>query len=365
MQPVLSTYGPFTCLSTIATHLPAATTSGNSTHSATHVHYYTPKSPAGASPPLARSPINTGYKARHIEIPPVDDWTPDVDYHDTTKVNGMDFPMTVRSSRFADLRDITGMDPLQVPLWKLFYQGLHNTWLRKLAHGREVYILPFDSIGMTVFVAELSNQLKSRNIDVDRLSSFRSRQAGTNLPTKEATQALAKDVAQHIQSLLPTYNVPDASSQQRILELEAELAKVQRQQGSPNDPTASTPPSASTPIQAALHGKPAAPPNFDPSSLLVIPGTPMDLLLNTPPDTLTDTSYKKWIKSLSLTQVQSETLTKNIEKTLKWWKDQPDTALSTIQRVLVAMGMDPTKIKPGTVHEVILKVMTAAMTCAS
>ena len=158
----------------------------------------TPKSSAGASPPLAKFQANGGYKLRAIEIPPVDDWTPDVDYHDATKVSGMDFPMTIRSSRFADLRDVTGMDPLQVPLWKLLYQGLHSTWLRKLAHGREVYIHPFDSIGMTVFVAELSNQLKSRNIDVDRLGAHRSRKAGSNLPTKEATQALARDIAQHL-----------------------------------------------------------------------------------------------------------------------------------------------------------------------
>ena len=128
----------------------------------------TPKSPATPSPQQSRSQIKTGYQLRAIEIPPVDEWTPDVDYHDTTKVGGIDLPMTVRSSRFADIRDITGMDPLQVPLWKLLlYNNLHSAWIRKLAHGREVFVVPLDTIGMTVFFAELSHQLKSRNIDMN------------------------------------------------------------------------------------------------------------------------------------------------------------------------------------------------------
>ena len=322
------------------------------------------KSPAGSSPPSSKSPIKNGYQLRAIEIPPVDDWTPDVDYHDTAKVNGMDFPMTVRSSRFADLRDVTGMDPLQVPLWKLLYQGIHSSWLRKLAHGREVYVHPFDSIGMTVFIAELSNQLKSRNIDVDRLGAYRSRQAGTNLPTKDATQALARDVAQHLQSMLPAYHVPDASSQQRILELEAELAKARGQQR-PTDDTTAAPSTETKPIQAALQGKQPAPPAFDPSSLLVAHGQPMDLFTTNPPDSLSEASYKKWLKTLNLTPVQIETLNKNIEKTLKWWKNQPEEAVKTVHRVFVSMGIEATKIKPGTVHDVVLKIMIAALMFAS
>ena len=47
------------------------------------------------------------------------------------------------------------MDPLQVPLWKCLHQGLHNTWLRRIAYGRETFVLPFDNSGTTVFIAEL------------------------------------------------------------------------------------------------------------------------------------------------------------------------------------------------------------------
>ena len=86
-------------------------------------------------------------------------------FHDTGKANGIDFPSTVRSSKFSQFKDIEGMDPLQIPLWKFLYQGLNNTWLRRIAHGRDVYILPFDNIGTTVFFAELAQQLRSRNLD--------------------------------------------------------------------------------------------------------------------------------------------------------------------------------------------------------
>ena len=62
---------------------------------------------------------------------------------------------------FSSYKDIEGMDPLQVPLWKFLYQGLHNTWLRRVAYGRESFVLPFDNIGTTVFVAELVSQLRT------------------------------------------------------------------------------------------------------------------------------------------------------------------------------------------------------------
>ena len=119
-----------------------------------------------------------------------------------------------------------------------------------------------------------------------------------------------------------------------------------------------------SPIADALHGRPRPAPTFEPSSLLVVPGHTISLLTNNPPDHLTEPAYKKWIKSMKLTQAQSDTLDKNIAKTLKWWKDQPDQAAQTIQRVFVAMGIDATKIKPGTPHETMLKIMTTAMTCA-
>ena len=127
----------------------------NNANFAPQRHPFTPRSPRPMSSPGASSTVNEGYTCRPIEIPPVEQWKPDVDFHDSNKINGLDFPSRIRQSRFSSYKDIEGMDPLQVPLWKFLYQGLHNTWLRRVAYGRETFVLPFDNIGTTVFVAEL------------------------------------------------------------------------------------------------------------------------------------------------------------------------------------------------------------------
>ena len=145
----------------------------------------TPKSPPSATPPTGISPIRHGYTCRPCEIRPVDAWKPDVDYHDMNKVNGLDFPARIRQSKFASFKDIEGMDPLQVPLWKFLYQGLQNTWLRRIAYGRETFVLPFDNIGTTVFIAEMVSQLRTRNIDLDKLAAYKSRCSGHNSPRRK------------------------------------------------------------------------------------------------------------------------------------------------------------------------------------
>ena len=253
------------------------------------------------------------------------------------------------------------MDPLQVPLWKFLYQGLHNTWLRRVAYGRETFVLPFDNIGTTVFVAELVSQLRTRNVDLDKLATFRSRSAGQCVNQKEATQNMAKDVAQLLQSWLPTQPSADVASQQRILELEAELAKMKSAAStSPaTAPQGSTP--ATTPIGRALQGQPAASTSFDPSSLLISPGSVNSWLVDNQPSSLTDTQYKKWLKDLKLPQPKQDILEKNLEKVNEWWQNQPDDASKTIQRASVAMGIDPCKHKGATTDEVVLKVMTVAL----
>ena len=116
-------------------------------------HNTTPRSPPSMASPSGTPSVQHGYTGRPIEIPPVEQWKPDVEFHDTTKVNGLDFPSNIRQSRFSSYKDIEGMDPLQVPFWKFLCQGIHNTWLRRIAYGRETFVIPFDNIGTTVFIA--------------------------------------------------------------------------------------------------------------------------------------------------------------------------------------------------------------------
>ena len=310
---------------------------------------------------MGTSPIQEGYTCRPIEIPPVEHWKPDVDFHDSNKVNGLDFPSKIRQSRFSSYKDIESMDPLQVPLWKFLYQGLHNTWLRRIAYGRETFVLPFDNIGTTVFIAELVSQLRTRNVDLDKLATFKSRSAGQFVNQKEATQNMAEEVAQLLQSWLPAQPSADNASQQRILELEAELAKMKSDTSSQPPTAPEVPGTASTPIGRALQGQPSTQTSFDPSSLLVSPGSVNSWLVDNQPSSLTETQYKKWLKDLKLPQHKQDTLEKQLEKVLEWWQQQPDDAAKTLQRASVAMGIDPCKHKNATTDEIVLKVMTVAM----
>ena len=58
-----------------------------------------------STPPPSMSQI---YPVRPCEIPAMPNWKPDVDFHDSGKVNGIDFPATVRSSNSCSTRILKG-----------------------------------------------------------------------------------------------------------------------------------------------------------------------------------------------------------------------------------------------------------------
>ena len=97
-------------------------------------------------------------------------WQEDKDHYDNQKVNGLTFPRTIRQSAFTQKLDIEGCDPLSLPLAALLYQQANNFWLRKLAHGREVYMIPTGDIAAVVFMTELLTQLRSKGVDLDKVS---------------------------------------------------------------------------------------------------------------------------------------------------------------------------------------------------
>ena len=125
---------------------------------------------------------------------------------------------------------------------------------------------------------------------------------------------MAKELAQLMQSWLPSQPCADNASQQRILELEAELAKVKSDNAQALPTTAETPGQASTPIARALQGQPSASTSFDPSCLLVSPVSVNQWLVDNQPSSLTETQYKKWLKDLKLPPHKQETLEKQLEK---------------------------------------------------
>ena len=105
-------------------------------------------------------------------------WQADKDHYDNQKINGLTFPRTIRQSAFTQRLDIEGCHPLSLPVAALMYQQGNNHWLRKLAHGRELYLIPAGDIAAVVFTTGLLTQLRSRGVDLDRVSNYRARQDG-------------------------------------------------------------------------------------------------------------------------------------------------------------------------------------------
>eukprot|EP00435_Cladocopium_sp_Y103_P033287 s2810_g8.t1 len=237
-------------------------------------------------PPTPGSAFPTQEEARVYGFDANQYWQADAGHHDCHKVTGLSLPRTSRSSAFTQRLDIEGCDPLALPVAALLYQQADNFWLRKLAHGRELYLIPTGDIAAVVFGTELLSQLRTRGIDLDIVSQCRARQDGQMLDKINNTKYAAKVVAEHIQQWLPM-KATDPSSQHTITQLQQQVAELKQRLGdtpeavppdssNPPPPSSSSPsaPPPSSPIQRALQGNAANPaPEFEPASLLVAPLT--------------------------------------------------------------------------------------------
>ena len=277
-------------------------------------------------------------------------WQEDKDHYDNQKINGLTFPRCIRQSAFTQKLDIEGCDPLKLPVAALLYQHANNFWLRKLAHGRELYLIPTGDIAAVVFMTELLTQLRNKGVDLDKVSSCKARQDEKLLDKTNNTKYAAQQIADLIHSWVPT-RTADPDTQHELTQLRSQLAQLRQQLGDTTGepstpettgPSASSP--ASTPIQAALlrnsqSPAPPAPPGFDPSSLLVATTTVNPWLAQNMPPALAVRAFNKWLKELNLSESKRKVLTDNIAKTEEWWAKQPAEALDTVERVAVMMGI--------------------------
>ena len=299
-------------------------------------------------------------------------WQEDTEHFDNQKINGLTFPRTIRPSAFTPKLDIEGCDPLKLPLAALLYQQANNFWLRKLAHGRELYLIPTGDIAAVVFMTELLTQLRNKGIDIDKVSSSKARQDGKLLDKTNNTKYAAQQIADLIHSWVPTRSA-DPDTQHEPTQLRSQLAQLRQQLGEdatapstpgPTGPSASSP--AASPIQAALMRQttnPATttPPSFDPSPLLVGTSTTNPCLAQHMPTTLASRAFSKWLRDLPLSDPKRKVLNDNIAKTEEWWDNQPSEALETVTRVAVMMGIPVSLLGKNLDAINLLKVMTAAI----
>ena len=277
-------------------------------------------------------------------------WQEDKDHYDNQKINGLTFPRCIRQSAFTQKLDIEGCDPLKLPVAALLYQQANNFWLRKLAHGREVYLIPTGDIAAVVFMTELLTQLRNKGVDIDKVASCKARQDGKLLDKTNNTKYAAQQVADLIHGWVPT-RTADPDTQHELTQLRSQIAQLRQQlgdtTGEPASPSA-TGPSASSPLSAPIHAAllrnsqspaPPAPPGFDPSSLLVTSTTVNPWIVQNKPTSLAVRAFNKWLKELNLSEPKRKVLYDNFAKMEEWWEKQPAEALDTIERVAATMGI--------------------------
>ena len=279
--------------------------------------------PRHSGTPYSQSPggHTTADECRTYGFDPNPHWQEDKDHYDNQKINGLTFPRCIRPSAFTQKLDIEGCDPLKLPVAALLYQQANNFWLRKLAHGRELYLIPTGDIAAVVFMTELLTQLRNKGVDLDKVSSSKARQDGKLLDKTNNTKYAAQQIADLIHSWVPT-RTADPDTQHELTQLRSQLAQLRQQLGeTPGEssnpgttgPSASSP--AATPIGAAFlrnsqSSAPPAPPGFDPSSLLVATTIVNPWLAQNMPPTLAVRAFNKWLKnSTSLTPNERSSLT--------------------------------------------------------
>ena len=296
-------------------------------------------------------------------------WQEDKDHYDNQKINGLTFPKAIRQSAYSQKLDIEGCDPLKLPVAALLYQQANNFWLRKLAQGRELFLIPTGDIAAVVFTTELLTQLRNKGVDIDRVSSSKARQDGKLLDKTQNTKYTAQQVADIIHSWVPTRSA-DPDTQQELTQLRSQLAQLRQQLGEEPNTTDPTGPSASSPavnpIQAALmrssgNPPPPNPPAFDPSSLLVGTTTPNAWLAQNLPSSFAARTFQKWLKELPISEPKRKVLNDNLAKTETWWNNQPAEAIETVNRVAVMMGIPVSMMSENMDAMNLLKTMTAAI----
>ena len=330
--------------------------------------------PRQAGTPYVNSPggHTTADDGRIYGFDPNPHWQEDKDHYDNQKINGLTFPRCIRQSAFTQKLDIEGCDPLKLPVAALLYQQANNFWLRKLAHGREVYLIPTGDIAAVVFMTELLTQLRNKGVDIDKVASCKARQDGKLLDKTNNTKYAAQQVADLIHGWVPT-RTADPDTQHELTQLRSQLAQLRQQlgdtTGEPASPNA-TGPSASSPSSAPIHAAllrnsqspaPPAPPGFDPSSLLVASTTVNPWIVQNKPTSLAVRAFNKWLKDLNLSEPKRKVLYDNFAKMEEWWDKQPAEALDTIERVAATMGIPVSLMGKNYEALNLLRTMTAGI----
>ena len=236
-----------------------------------------------------------------------------------------------------------------------FYQQANNHWLRKLAHGPELYLGPNGPTG------ERRNSFPSYETAALTWTGFPKSELGKmgRRWTRHPTPSMRQLIAEHIHGWLPVRST-DPNSQHEITSLRQRLE---------DEPTEiSTPPGLAN--RVLLHSPRLSKEHFWGTQHLQ-PLRPLIQRVYTVPTTSNSWLEENMPTAWLIEPLQSGSRISNC-RTLKrpssrrikmetWWAKQPAEALETIQKVAVMMGIPVTLLSKNFNASNLIKILTAAI----
>ena len=175
---------------------------------------------------------------RSFQTPPLpSDFVPSEQYHDCKVVYGYDLPKAVRTTTYTQKIGIAGCPIETVPLLAIVRHSWSSYWLRYLCHGHEIFPVFTKHISQAMLATELFSRLNHNKIDFDTVALAHCQGAIPPIPNptkKQALAALADEFYEYMSGLIhePSSQhtaATDQQSNQRILQLEQQLAATQAQ----------------------------------------------------------------------------------------------------------------------------------------
>ena len=183
------------------------------------------------------------------------EWSPDRQHFDTNLVYDMDFPRNVAATRWSREKGIQGMPIEEVPVHKLFWNGIRHFDLRTLAQGRYMGLHVTRTASESMFLESILwqvRELKKANPDFDLSAVAQFVATEQNLPNKsgperkQVMESLAKTLLSPLSEIAKEPAVQGPTSQALLLNQVKDLQEQLRAANS----------NQATPIKA-----PAGPPN--------------------------------------------------------------------------------------------------------
>ena len=151
-------------------------------------------------------------------------------------------PRIVPTTSSAKKNGTAGMDPLDIKVWQVAFEGKHNYMLRQLANGRWTQFQGHKSLPDAVFHMKLSTFIRNRNIRIETIAVnyWKWKNGAEMLPTEVQRKEAMEMLVANIGDLIMRYNNPPAVQPQvraQLAQKEAEIAGLRAQLASQNRKT--------------------------------------------------------------------------------------------------------------------------------